>query len=603
MEGMQEVLSVEGSVFQVPVTFEDIAVYFSQEEWEDLEEQQKELYRDVMKENYETLISLGSGSLIVTPDIISHIERGEEPYIRDEPGSEERGTGRSSCSENDDLRKNNTETHLCELSENLNRNKLISERDGEDNSSCSDLGEKCRHHYKSEKKQRNSTADSAEHSVMYEQSASNITHIAEEQRNRTTEQRYLFDVCGIFHRDSVTLKSQQTSHIEERPCTCTGNIFIQKEQEQQKIHTQETLFMCFECTKGNSMKGELMQNRKIITTKSSLPKYQQSSPEEKVLFCTECGKSLNQKVKFTKHQKTYPRERSISCNEFNKSISEKKAFTEHQKMHTGKRSSLCDLSEKCFRQKAALTELQKIHKAERHFTCIECGKSFNRKTNLRTHLKIHAGLKPFTCAECGKSFSQKIHLTDHQRVHTGVKPFPCAECGKSFSQKTYLTKHKKIHTGERSFSCTDCDKSFFQKNALTRHKKIHTGERPFSCSQCEKRFISKGMLIAHQKIHSGERPFSCSECNKSFFQKSVLTRHQIIHTGERRFSCNECNKSFFQKTHLKRHQKTHTGLTEKNFQAHLDMLPVYITPYQLQMEALFSTIQVLRRTLTVDLRD
>ncbi|XP_029442859.1 zinc finger protein 282-like, partial [Rhinatrema bivittatum] len=87
-----------GASAQVPVTFEDIAVYFSQDEWEDLDEGQKDLYKDVMKENFQTLISLGTGSPPITPDIISHIERGEEPYIRDEPGSEERETGRSNCS-------------------------------------------------------------------------------------------------------------------------------------------------------------------------------------------------------------------------------------------------------------------------------------------------------------------------------------------------------------------------------------------------------------------------------------------------------------------------------------------------------------------------
>uniref|UniRef100_A0A8B9QPI8 KRAB domain-containing protein n=1 Tax=Apteryx owenii TaxID=8824 RepID=A0A8B9QPI8_APTOW len=42
-----------------PVTFEDVAVYFSAEEWRRLAERQKKLYRDMMMENYELITSLG----------------------------------------------------------------------------------------------------------------------------------------------------------------------------------------------------------------------------------------------------------------------------------------------------------------------------------------------------------------------------------------------------------------------------------------------------------------------------------------------------------------------------------------------------------------
>ncbi|XP_022420538.1 neurotrophin receptor-interacting factor homolog isoform X3 [Delphinapterus leucas] len=147
----------------------------------------------------------------------------------------------------------------------------------------------------------------------------------------------------------------------------------------------------------------------------------------------------------------------------------------------------------------------------------------------------------------------------HQKSCSRGKDQESGSCGRTLSRSTQQITFTRIHKGSQVCRCSECGKTFRNPRYFSVHKKIHTGEKPYVCPDCGKAFVQSSSLTQHQRVHTGERPFECHECGRTFNDRSAISQHLRTHTGAKPYPCQDCGKAFRQSSHLIRHQRTHTG--------------------------------------------
>ncbi|XP_053329736.1 zinc finger protein 773-like isoform X2 [Spea bombifrons] len=293
---------------KTPAALNRVAMYFSDEEWEKLEEWQRELYKNMMKENYEALASLGYPT--VNPNILHKIRQEEVMRYTAHCSSDQEQPGSPIEDNVPSTEAENLHTHNGSLSFQdtvSGKNSLSQQLSKSLNADTNSLTK-----WKSNITASNSFVGPTERSL----SAISKNH------ERDSPYGWFFCDKALLQHASITPK--QGKPTEPRP------------------------YKCSECTKSFTVKSNLIKHNRIHTG-------------ERPYKCTLCSKSFSRNSHLITHQRTHTGERPYKCSECNKSFIQNSVLIQHQRIHTGERPFKCDQCNKSFSQKSCLIRHHRTH--------------------------------------------------------------------------------------------------------------------------------------------------------------------------------------------------------------------------------------------------